>query len=94
MWSAGGWLFLGLFIIVFITSIYLANKTLDSNRVIVRAGLASVFVYWVFYIHRNDLSYQVNIDKRLLIVLFVCLVMSMLTYALLKPYIRNDKENK
>jgi len=94
MWSAGGWLLLGLFMLFFIASIYFANKTLDSSRIIIRAGLSPVFVYWVFYIHRNDLSYQVNIDKRLLIVFFVCLVMSMLTYNMLKPYIRNKRENK
>lgn len=75
MWSAGGWGLLVLFLLFFLFVIVLFNKTLESRSLFVRAGFAPLACYWCFYIHRNDLGYAFNLEKRLLIILFFSYVL-------------------
>jgi hypothetical protein len=76
MWSAGGWTLLLVFIIIFNVVLSVGNATLKSSSSVVRAGLAPIFLYWAFYIHRNDLSYAVNIEKRMLLILGFCILLA------------------
>lgn len=81
MWSAGGWILLLIFLLVFNIILVIGNASLRSPSVVVRAGFTPMFLYWAFYIHRNDISYAINIEKRLLVIFFACLVIAYL----LKP---------
>lgn len=72
MWSSGGWGLLICFIFLFNLVLVIGNATLRSPSLMVRVGFAPGFVYWAFYIHRNDIGYAVNIEKRLLMVLMIC----------------------
>lgn len=68
MWSAGGWPLLMLFILVFVSIIYFANLTTNVQNPSIRAVAAVMASYWTFYIHRNDIAYEVNLEKRVLLV--------------------------
>lgn len=74
MWSAGGWTLLIVFTLVFNMVLALGNATLRARSIVLRAGLAPVFVYWAFYIHRNELGYALNLEKRILLLLFFVIV--------------------
>jgi hypothetical protein len=86
MWSAGGWPLLVLFVLVFNILIAVGNATLRAQCPVIRAGFAPIFCYWVFYIHRNDLGYTLNLGKRHLLLLIAAIVLaSILKAALRRP---------
>jgi len=78
MWSAGGWGLLSVFLLIFNIVLTIGNASLRSQSVVIRAGFAPMFLYWAFYIHRNDISYAINIEKRLLIILLACIALAYL----------------
>jgi hypothetical protein len=73
MWSSGGWplllVFLAMFVLILGIGSYL-TRALDPTFV---AGAAVCFSYWAFYIHRNDLAYQINLEKRVILVWAICI---------------------
>jgi hypothetical protein len=73
MWSAGGWSLLLIFLLFFNLVLIVGNSTLYSSSIFIKAGFSPIFLYWSFYIHRNDISYIVNIEKRIIIILFLCI---------------------
>ena len=75
MWSAGGWPLLVAFAAVFNIVLAVGNATLRARCTVLRAGLAPVFCYWAFYIHRNDLGYTLNLAKRHLLLLLFAVVL-------------------
>lgn len=78
MWSAGGWGLLSVFLLIFNIVLTIGNASLRSPSIVIRAGFAPIFLYWAFYIHRNDISYAINIEKRLLIILLTCIALAYL----------------
>lgn len=76
MVSSGGWFLLGLFLMVFVSMLMVGSYWIRSQDATLAAGTAVVFSYWAFYIHRNDLLYQVNLEKRTILVWIACLVLS------------------
>lgn len=76
MLSSGGWPLLGLFLLCFIVLIAVGSYMTCCGDPTLVAGAALVFSYWTFYIHRNDLIYQVNLEKRTLLVWAACVVLS------------------
>lgn len=81
MWSAGGWPLMLAFLVIYNLVLALGNRTLAIRNVVVRAGLAPLFVYWAFYIHRNDLGYALNLEKRSFLVLAAAIAMASLAHA-------------
>lgn len=81
MWSAGGWPLLVVFLIFFNLVLAAGNATLRIHSIGVRTGLAPVFAYWAFYIHRNDLAYALALEKRHLLMLLVVVLLVRLLYA-------------
>jgi hypothetical protein len=68
MLTAGGWpLFLG-FLAAYVWSLRLGSIWMATRRMNVRAGVALGAAYWAFYIHRNDLGFELSLLKRVLIV--------------------------
>ncbi len=43
-----------------------------------RAGLALGFAYWCFYIHRNELIYQLYLEKRVALFWVMCSLVTIL----------------
>ena len=78
MISSGGWVLLGLFLGIFVLLLMLGSHWVRSSDANLAAGIAVVFSYWAFYIHRNDLLYQINLEKRTILVWIACLVSSRL----------------
>ena len=86
MYSSGGWLLLIMFIIFYGLSLrWLSQKIYYSN-----IKYMPLFVvlgsYWAFYIHRNDLFYQLGLEKRVVIVFFIVSLLSILTAKFISTY--------
>jgi hypothetical protein len=81
MWSAGGWPLLIVFSMLFNIVLAIGNTFLRSPSPILRAGLAPVFCYWAFYIHRNDLGYILNLEKRHVLLLLGAIAVASLVRA-------------
>lgn len=78
MYSSGGWPLLSLFVAFFVFMLMIGSYLLRSQDEIFKAGVALAFSYWAFYIHRNDLLYQINLEKRTVLVWIACLLLSLL----------------
>lgn len=76
MWSAGGWPLVMLFALIFNIVLAIGNATLHARSIVLKAGLAPVFCYWAFYIHRNELGYALNLEKRHLLLLLSVISMT------------------
>ena len=78
MYSINGLLAVMLFIIIFNLLIVLANRLLYIKDISLKATVTLIFTYWVFYIHRNDLIYELNLQKRILIIWIIVSIFSFL----------------
>jgi hypothetical protein len=68
MWSSGGWPLLVLFVIVFVMVLKLLSVVTQSDRASKRAVVAVMASCWAFYIHRNDITYQIALEKRIVLI--------------------------
>lgn len=68
MWSAGGWPLLMLFLLTFVIIVYIATLFTKVQNPSLRSVVAVMASYWAFYIHRNDIAYEMNLEKRVLLV--------------------------
>lgn len=71
MWSSGGWPLLLIFILIFVFVIAVFNRLLFHPKAYVVAGITSLIVVWVIYIHRNNIGYQLNIERRIFLLLLL-----------------------
>jgi hypothetical protein len=67
MWSSGGWYLLVLAVFAYCVFMVTASRLLASLSKEASSILAVVLVYWAFYVHRNDLGYQLTLTRRLLL---------------------------
>ncbi|PNK16501.1 hypothetical protein CEP07_10440 [Cylindrospermopsis raciborskii S01] len=76
MWSIGRFPLLLMFIFVFNGVVFLGSWALHrfKDKTII-SGLLPLFSYWSFYIHRNDLAYQINLEKRVILVWVACVIL-------------------
>lgn len=78
MFAIGGWLMVLAFGAAFSGSLAIAiNWALRSSDTM-RATIVVLMSPWCFYIHRNDLSYQISLEKRLLLVLACSYILHLL----------------
>jgi hypothetical protein len=78
MWSSGGWPLLTLFIVLFALSLCFGSWVLKIPNPELRSIGAMLFMYWAFYLHRNDLNVHLNIEKRLVVLSLIALLGSMI----------------
>lgn len=78
MWSVGGWMLLSVFIIMFVGVLFFGSYLLRISNPVIKGGVALFFSYWAFYTHRNDIAYQVVLEKRVFLVWLACIVLSYL----------------
>lgn len=67
MLAAGGWPLLFAFLALFVITLRVASRWLATAGLCTRAMVALGGSYWAFYIHRNDIGYQVILEKRVLL---------------------------
>lgn len=73
MWSVGGWAFVILMVAFFNGIIIIANRLSSLYNGSLAAVFAPAFCYWIFYAHRNDLGYMINLEKRVFLVASTCI---------------------
>jgi hypothetical protein len=78
MWSAGGWLLLLIFMLVFIGFLEVFSILLASRRASLRSFFAVMGSYWAFYIHRNDLGYELFLLKGVILIMMSSLIVDAL----------------
>ena len=82
MWSRGGWPLLLLFTLTFAFSLFLASELLRCRDPLLLPLVALNGSYWAFYLHRNTLTFQVNLHKRLLLLWLIAVAAGTLMVAL------------
>lgn len=80
MIAAGGTAGLLVFLVVFNTVLLLLASMIRRGGEVVSRGAAIVASYWAFFIHRNDVGYILNIEKRRLLCLGLCLFIAVLVH--------------
>ncbi len=78
MWSAGGWPLLLLFAILFVLVLGLFNVLTGRLNCAQGSFVAVMASYWAFYIHRNDLSYTLALEKRVLLIMLLSFAIAFL----------------
>lgn len=78
LWSAGGWGFLIMGCIFFNLVLGIGSWLLKSRDLLVRVAAAIAMAIIAFYIHRNDLLYEIILVKRVFMIFFVVLVIGYL----------------
>jgi hypothetical protein len=78
MIAAGGWPLFLAFLAGFVCTLRLAARRMATARATNRCGVALATAYWGFYIHRNDLGYELSELKRVLLVWIVVAIVSSL----------------
>jgi hypothetical protein len=78
MIAAGGWPLFLAFLGGFVWTLRLAARRMATARATSRCGVALATAYWGFYIHRNDLGYELSELKRVLLVWVVVAIVSSL----------------
>lgn len=77
MWATGGWTAVLMFTTGYGSLLVVMGRYLPRVGAETRALLAILAVYWAFYVHRNDIIFQLTLFRRILMawVLFVLLSM-------------------
>jgi len=87
MWSVGGWTLLILFLIINILILSFGSYLIRMNDPNLKALILLLFSYWSFYIHRNDIIYQINLEKRVFLFWFICILTSVIINSIVKKSI-------
>lgn len=81
-WSTGGWGLIVVALIIWILALGLLTCLLRAPDPSLKALAAVLGGYWAFYLHRNDLLFQITLSRRVVAVSLVVLVAAMVAYAL------------
>ncbi len=66
-----GWMELNVQNFIYVLSLHLLSNLISSSSGVYKYVLTVSGAYWGFYIHRNDLAYQITLEKRV----FICFIM-------------------
>lgn len=82
MLASGGWPLLIVFLFLNVGILRWLSTSVSRGRLYVQALAAAAGAYWAFYIHRNDLIYEITLVRRVFLVWLVGVGASaMLVYA-------------
>jgi O-antigen ligase len=84
MWSAGGWVLLILFVLVFCAAIAAGEAARRKVGPEVHAIIVVALAYWCFYIHRNDLLGALQFERYILLVSLGAYMISRLLAAVMR----------
>lgn len=82
MWSTGGWTMIAASLLLWVMALGGLSLLLRTPDPTVRAVTALLGAYWAFYLHRNDLIYQITLSRRVVTVAVLCLAAAVLAAAL------------
>lgn len=68
MYSINGYPMIITFLCIFNIIIIIGNKLINIRESSLKATLTLVMIYWTFYIHRNSLFYELNLQKRVILI--------------------------
>jgi hypothetical protein len=68
MLAAGGWPLFLAFLALFVVSLRIGSRWLETPSLTSRAAVALGGAYWAFYIHRNDLGFELSLLRRVVFV--------------------------
>lgn len=85
MWCRGGWGLLVLFTLFFVAVLGIGSYLLRLQDHQLLVGVALTMSYWAFYIHRNSLAFQVNLEKRIVIPWLLAMGAALTVNALARP---------
>lgn len=71
-WSIGRWSLLVVGLCAWAAILGLLSVFLSARDPLVRAVAAVLGAYWAFYLHRNDLMYQLLLSRRVVLVAAIC----------------------
>ncbi len=77
-WSVGGWIMLALYVIVYLLGLWLGSRMLRSEQNVQRLFAAMFFTPWAFYIHRNDMIYQLTMQRRVFFGFACCALLTLI----------------
>lgn len=92
MWSVG-WVTFLIFLMIFNYVIYIGSRLLLINSNYFKSGIALFFSYWSFYIHRNDIAYQLTLERRVIMIYFFAFLISSILYNVLPKKAKLKKNN-
>lgn len=94
MWSSGGWSLLIIFIFLFLIFLSLGSYLLKLEDPSLSAIAALLGSNWAFFIHRNDLGFQLTIERRILLIWLLCTIASMLLMSCTTKITRRNMPNQ
>lgn len=77
VYASFGWIGLLLFVVLFNGVLALVQSAALKSGARGRVVLMVMAAYWAFYFHRNDIGFQITIEKRILIIGLACGLVSM-----------------
>jgi hypothetical protein len=90
-YSAFSWMGVVLMIFMFCFILLLSNYALRKSSYINLALFSPIYVYFAFYIHRNDLGYAITLSKRLFL---ICVILVLLAKLIPFKAVSFSKENR
>lgn len=88
MYSSGGWLLLIIFIFIFSLSLFFSSSRIYKSDSSFTPLLVVLFCYWSFYLHRNDLFYQLGLEKRILMIFIFVSIVSCILFHIKRAYLK------
>lgn len=77
MLATGGWPALLILLAILGLLLHAANRWMPRVGAESAALIVIVAVYWAFYVHRNDLLYQLTLTRRMILVWMACALVSL-----------------
>lgn len=81
-WSTGGWPFLILFLVFWLGVLGFLNRFVGMRDPSLGSTAALVGGAWAFYVHRNDLQFQITMTRRLIAVAVGATILAMVVQAM------------
>jgi hypothetical protein len=82
VYSAGGWLLLIIFLMVYVATLFFGGRLLRSRNWLVSSAAIASLLGWGAYIERNAVAYQLTAIRRVVLLALVCYALKrLLTYA-------------
>ena len=76
MISAGGWILLFIFVSLYALALCWGSYLIRASDPVWRSVIVSAFVVLAFYVHRNELQFQITLEKRTLLFFALCWISS------------------
>lgn len=84
VWSTGGWPLIATALLLWVLGLGALSVLLEARDPLVRAAAAILGSYWSFYLHRNDLLYQITLSRRVVAVGVASLLIATVAWALME----------